>query len=164
MTTTVEKTAQERLEETGRKCDGCGTVIGRWTKQCLFVDGLAYCSTGGCADKINEAPCCDCGRPINPFLVDQFVTLPGVGVVCRACADQESGASNGFAAMVPPKHVKLTPAQHESIQRGPHIVVEVSAGWYQTIYPMRGQKKRVLTATSEVARAFAKCAEYNDKA
>lgn len=81
-----------RLEEVDRKCDGCGTHIGRFTSKCYFdaEANRVYCSTGGCADKIRDAPRCSaCGEPLDPF--SENVSSELGGAYCSDCDHKAEG-------------------------------------------------------------------------
>jgi hypothetical protein len=106
-TATNEARAQKRLEVVARKCDGCGTHIGRWTDSCHYdpLFDRVYCSTGGCATKMTKAPfCAGCGNKLNPFITTGVLEITGTLRFCPSCAEtmgQKPGETNGGTQTTP---------------------------------------------------------------
>jgi hypothetical protein len=156
---TKKMLASLRLEATGRKCDGCQGVIGRWTDKCYYDAKLdrAYCSTGGCTERINGTPpCVVCTAEVNPFEQGEPQMIPGVGRACRDCV-ATLGEKNAGKGMEPGPEDGLTPAEARVVLDGPYMVREVKPGWFHVGIGVGGPR----TSTGSRRRAFQKCAAFN---
>lgn len=183
------KAAYARLEATGRKCDGCGTHIGRWTDKCYYdpVFQRAYGNVCGCAVQFTKAPFCSgCGAKLNPFQTERVVEIPRAGGYDRfgpCCAvglveKKESEAAESSAVsgkreeramkalprasiVLGSEEPELTEAEMREAEEGPYRVIEVSADWYQVALTLPEGKKFVRSAVPSKVRATRLCAKFN---
>jgi len=175
------KKALARLSATGRKCDHCGTHIGRWTDKCHYdpVFDRAYCSTNGCAVKFSRSPfCAGCGCQVNPFETKGVTRLPGAGgeiTYCAACSVDDSldeepptvpakkaKRSRGTDGIVIPAPLVVlsseppTESEMRDAEAGPYRVVETRPGWYQVRF-----RNQVRSTGPDKNRLTKLCARFN---
>lgn len=162
--TEKKKRALARLEQTNRACDGCGQRIGRWTSKCHY-DARAdrcYCSTGGCAKQVREAPICTaCKRRINPF-EDEMETFPGGQVLCCDCAGQVD-LEDGLAGLerIDVDAVRgVSDEQRRWAKQGPYVAVRKN-GFAQVVRPVPGNRLFVRSSGVTEVRAVELCARFN---
>lgn len=175
--------ARARLEAVGRKCDGCGTAIGRWTENCYYDTQLdkVYGSACGCSVRLTTAPfCVNCGGKVNPFQTEGVIRIPRAGgfdTYCKSCSEGEElgaddapvthkrpkiGMGKPVAVTALPKDVALTDSDRDYVAAGPYKIVERFQGWYNVIMPApAGGRAFVRHAGGDLERATKKCAQWN---
>lgn len=167
MRLTHSKQAYKRLEESGRRCDGCGVRIGRWTSKCHYdaEHDRVYCSVGGCAEKVRSAPkCAQCRKRTNPFLNPVGIQVGG-RIFCRDCMESFCGddALAGLERVDVESVPGLTPEQRRAAAEGPYVVVR-KGSQVQVVQPLPGGALFVRSAGISERRAVELCAKFNTTA